>query len=203
MPFLSTMRLRDTGLPLLETGDMDINYILRREQVSLYNASVASSAPARLVHEKLAIAYGQILTESGFPHRDVALAYVGPVTAAENDRWEDDGGPAARPAASSIKAGPAVGEPAWSTPASRRVSSNDVKSERLTLALRQPVPDQITDLARELSRDGITQVPADHFEVNGFRYSNARDAIAEARRHPRPAVIPHGLRETSDFEARR
>lgn len=193
MPFLSIVRLRDFGLPLFGTGDMDINYILRREQVSLHNASVASSAPARLVHEKLAIAYGQILTESGFPHRDVALAYLGPVTAAENARWEDDGGPAGGPAASSIKACPAVDEHVWSTPISRPVRPEDVKSEILSLAPQEPDQDEITELARELRRYGITQVPANYFEVNGFRYSNARDAIAEAKRHPRPAVIRPSL----------
>lgn len=29
---------------------------------------------------------------------------------------------------------------------------------------------------------GIERVPADHYLVNGFRYTNLADAIAEARR---------------------
>ncbi len=49
---------------------MDINYLLKREQISLHNALVAPSAPARIVHEKLAVAYGRLLSENTtFPHR--------------------------------------------------------------------------------------------------------------------------------------
>lgn len=29
---------------------------------------------------------------------------------------------------------------------------------------------------------GIARVPADHFEVGGYRYTNLGDAVAEARR---------------------
>ena len=48
---------------------MDINYILGREQISLHNASVAASSPARIAHLGLAAAYGALLTSSIFPHR--------------------------------------------------------------------------------------------------------------------------------------
>lgn len=48
---------------------MDINYILRREQISLYNASVATSAPVRIAHEGLAKEYGRLLEGGPFPHR--------------------------------------------------------------------------------------------------------------------------------------
>jgi hypothetical protein len=48
---------------------MDINYILGREQISLHNASVATSSPARIAHLGLAAAYGALLTSSIFPHR--------------------------------------------------------------------------------------------------------------------------------------
>jgi hypothetical protein len=72
---------------------MDINYILRREQVSLYNASVSASGPAKLAHEGMAFAYGRLLAEAGFPHRDSTISYVEPVMADEGDRWMDDGGP--------------------------------------------------------------------------------------------------------------
>jgi hypothetical protein len=34
----------------------------------------------------------------------------------------------------------------------------------------------------ELARHGIERVPADHFLWNGYRYGNARDALAAAKR---------------------
>jgi hypothetical protein len=34
----------------------------------------------------------------------------------------------------------------------------------------------------ELDRLGIVRVPADYFEWNGYRYTQARDAIAAAKR---------------------
>lgn len=74
---------------------MDINYILKREQVSIYRASVAASGPARIAHEGLARAYGTLLVEAGFPHRTPISISFRPVTAHENDRWMDDGGPEA------------------------------------------------------------------------------------------------------------
>ena len=80
-------------LPLVGTTDVDINYILRREKVSIYRASVAASGPARIAHEGLARAYGTLLAEAGFPHRTPISIYLGPVTALESDRWMDDGGP--------------------------------------------------------------------------------------------------------------
>ena len=115
MPFLSIVRLRDTGLPLFGTVDMDINYILRREQVSLYNASVAACGPARLAHEGMASAYACLLAEAGFPHRNATIGYVGPVTADESDRWLDDGGPDAAPAFSNKRASPDA-QTVWWTP---------------------------------------------------------------------------------------
>jgi hypothetical protein len=54
--------------------------------------------------------------------------------------------------------------------------------------LTQSQPDQILDWDRELQQHGVTRIRVDYFEVNGFRYSNPRDAIAEARRHPPHAV---------------
>lgn len=35
----------------------------------------------------------------------------------------------------------------------------------------------------ELDRYGIERVPADHFLWGGYRYSNARDAVAAAKRN--------------------
>lgn len=48
---------------------MDLNYILAREQVSLYNASIAASGPARIAHEGLAAEYGRLLAARSFPNR--------------------------------------------------------------------------------------------------------------------------------------
>ncbi|GEM_PF-824861 len=71
---------------------MDINYILRREQISLYNASVAKSGPARIAHQGLAREYGRLLEGSTFPHRNPLKLRFRPVPADEADRWDDDGG---------------------------------------------------------------------------------------------------------------
>ena len=38
----------------------------------------------------------------------------------------------------------------------------------------------------ELDKHGITRVPADVFLWGGYRYSNARDALAAAKRESRP-----------------
>jgi hypothetical protein len=38
----------------------------------------------------------------------------------------------------------------------------------------------------ELDRYGIERVPADVFLWGGYRYSSARDALAAARRGPKP-----------------
>lgn len=60
-------------LPLWWETIMDLNYILAREQVSLYNASIASSGPARIAHEKLAAEYGRLLAGQSFPNRKLAI----------------------------------------------------------------------------------------------------------------------------------
>ena len=38
--------------------------------------------------------------------------------------------------------------------------------------------------AEELERFGITRVPTEVFEWNGYRYTHARDALAAAKRPP-------------------
>jgi hypothetical protein len=38
----------------------------------------------------------------------------------------------------------------------------------------------------ELDRFGIERVPADHYLWGGYRYSNARDALAAAKRGAKP-----------------
>lgn len=65
---------------------MDVNYILGREQTSLYNAAHAQSAPARIAHEKLAAAYGALLADSSFPHRSpITLSFRADKNAAAVD----------------------------------------------------------------------------------------------------------------------
>jgi hypothetical protein len=48
---------------------MDINELLRREQISLANAATSACTPSRIAHEGLARAYGTRLIAAGFPHR--------------------------------------------------------------------------------------------------------------------------------------
>jgi hypothetical protein len=48
---------------------MDINYLLKREQVSLMMAKLAVSREARFAHAGLARGYGALLAASDYPHR--------------------------------------------------------------------------------------------------------------------------------------
>ena len=36
--------------------------------------------------------------------------------------------------------------------------------------------------AATMARNGITRVPADHYHVDGYRYTNLADALAQVRR---------------------
>jgi hypothetical protein len=47
---------------------MDINYLLKREQISLMRARAARSIEARIAHEGLARGYRAILRQSSYPH---------------------------------------------------------------------------------------------------------------------------------------
>ena len=38
------------------------------------------------------------------------------------------------------------------------------------------------DEAALMVRNGITRVPADHYHVDGYRYTNLADALAQVRR---------------------
>jgi hypothetical protein len=51
--------------------------------------------------------------------------------------------------------------------------------------LTEATPPTATDT--QLTALGITRIPADIFEVGGYRYSNAKDAIASAERMARAA----------------
>lgn len=66
---------------------MDVNYLLGREQTSLYNAAHAQSGPARIAHEELAAAYGALLANSTFPHRSSITL---PFRAAQNAAAVDE-----------------------------------------------------------------------------------------------------------------
>ncbi len=50
---------------------MDINYLLKREQISLMRAEVAGSVEARIAHQGLARGYGERLRQSAYPHAAV------------------------------------------------------------------------------------------------------------------------------------
>ncbi len=52
---------------------MDMNYILRREQISLHNAQTSPSRSARIAHRAFAAAYGAMLGRSSFPHRRYSI----------------------------------------------------------------------------------------------------------------------------------
>ena len=47
---------------------MDVNYLLKREQVSLMRAEAADCVEARIAHEGLARCYGAILREGTYHH---------------------------------------------------------------------------------------------------------------------------------------
>lgn len=53
---------------------MDINELLRREQVSLFRAANTACRSARHAHHGLARGYAERLIAAGFPHRDAAQA---------------------------------------------------------------------------------------------------------------------------------
>ncbi|WP_170209838.1 hypothetical protein [Sphingomonas oligophenolica] len=48
---------------------MDTNYLLQREQVSLWMAVNADCREARYAHRGLARGYGALLAQRDFPHR--------------------------------------------------------------------------------------------------------------------------------------
>jgi hypothetical protein len=41
------------------------------------------------------------------------------------------------------------------------------------------------DIADQMAKCGITRVPVDYFHVAGYRYTNLRDAVVQAKRRPR------------------
>lgn len=67
---------------------MDINYTLKREQISLHNALNAPSAAARIVHRKLARAYGALLATSSYPHASARVDALAVVPRSDGDTRE-------------------------------------------------------------------------------------------------------------------
>jgi hypothetical protein len=47
---------------------VDINYLLKREQISLMRAEKADCLEARIAHQGLARGYGERLRQSAYPH---------------------------------------------------------------------------------------------------------------------------------------
>ena len=43
------------------------------------------------------------------------------------------------------------------------------------------------DDAEELEKFGITRVPVNYFHCGAFRYTNLKDAVAQAKRQQKPA----------------
>ena len=42
------------------------------------------------------------------------------------------------------------------------------------------------EAAKEMAKYGITRVPVDYFYYGDFRYTNLKDAVAQAKRQQRP-----------------
>jgi hypothetical protein len=59
---------------------MDINYLLSREQYELHLAETSLSTSARVAHRAFAKAYGALIAETGFPHRDSSTLACEPPT---------------------------------------------------------------------------------------------------------------------------
>jgi hypothetical protein len=43
-----------------------------------------------------------------------------------------------------------------------------------------------SEAAEEMAKYGITRVPVDYFHYGNFRYTNLKDAVAQAKRQQRP-----------------
>jgi hypothetical protein len=52
---------------------VDINYLLKREQISLMRAERAHCVEARIAHQGLARGYGAILRQTAYPHADMPI----------------------------------------------------------------------------------------------------------------------------------
>ena len=50
--------------------------------------------------------------------------------------------------------------------------------------LREESPTIGRDIAEDMVKYGITRVPTDYYYYKGYRYTNLKDAIAQAKRLP-------------------
>jgi thiamine monophosphate synthase len=60
------------------------------------------------------------------------------------------------------------------------------------------------ETAEEMAKYGITRVPADYFYCGGFRYTNLKDAVAQAKRQQllnesSPAISPETAEEMAKY----
>ena len=51
---------------------------------------------------------------------------------------------------------------------------------------KESCPTISAEAAEEMAKYGITRVPVDYFFYGDFRYTNLKDAIAQAKRQQRP-----------------
>ena len=56
----------------------------------------------------------------------------------------------------------------------------------MTSAGRESHPAINSEAAQEMARYGITRAPVDYFHYGEFRYTNLKDAVAQAKRQQRP-----------------
>jgi hypothetical protein len=52
---------------------------------------------------------------------------------------------------------------------------------------KEPYPAVDPEDAEEMAKYGITRVPVDYFRYRDFRYTNLKDAVAQAKRQQRPS----------------
>jgi len=45
-----------------------------------------------------------------------------------------------------------------------------------------PQSNREKDLERDMREFGVKRIPVDYFHINGFRYTDVKDAIAQAKR---------------------
>lgn len=50
---------------------------------------------------------------------------------------------------------------------------------------RESSPAVSSEAAEDMAKYGITRVPVDYFHFGGFRYTNLKDAVAQAKRQQR------------------
>ena len=57
------------------------------------------------------------------------------------------------------------------------------KQDMASSDAHEPNSSLTSEMEAEMKRCGITRIPIDYFHVGEFRYTNLKDAIAQAKRH--------------------